>query len=314
MAMYKLKPAMKSAIWGGRKLIDAFHMDFDGENLAEAWMLSAHPDGESRVDSGDCSGLTLSQIISKKGKSILGKNVARFAEFPILIKLIDANDNLSVQVHPDNEYALAHEHQYGKTEMWYVIEAEPSAKLCMGCKEDISSDDFNKHAADGRLDEVLNFVPVQKGDVFFIPSGTIHAIGAGIFIAEIQQNSNVTYRVYDYDRIGADGKKRELHLDKALEVASLTPPKTDFDFGSHIGKCDCFETDLLEVSDDSVSISVDDSSFVCLLVVDGNGKFANGPDTYLADKGDCFFIEADSGPVDLSGDMTVIKVCVPEFA
>ena len=312
MALYKLKPAMKSAIWGGKKLMEEFGKEFDGDNLAETWELSAHPDGESVVDSGEYAGMPLSRLIQNRGRHILGKNGSRFEDFPILIKLIDANDNLSVQVHPDDAYAREHEGQYGKTEMWYVVEAEPGARLCFGCKATVSKEAFRQSASEGRLDEILNYVPVKKGDVFFIEAGTIHAIGAGIVIAEIQQNSNVTYRVYDYGRVGADGRPRELHLDKALDVAKLAPPQENYNFGSHIGKCDCFETDLLEVADSPVAGVCDESSFVSLLVVQGTGQVRNNSDTFPAKKGDCFFIEAGSGDYELLGNMTVISVRIPE--
>lgn len=312
MAVYRLEPAKKSAIWGGRRLIEEFGKEFDGDNLAETWELSVHPDGPCRIASGDCAGLTLPEYISKKGENILGKNCRRFEDFPILIKLIDAKADLSIQVHPDNEYAREHEGQYGKTEMWYVMDASPGATLCYGCKEKVSKEEFRQQIEDGTLDQSLNMVPVAAGDVFFIKAGTIHAIGGGILIAEIQQNSNVTYRVYDYNRKGADGKLRELHVEKALDVSELAPPQKDFDFDGHIGLCDCFITDLVKTEGSVMTVHAGEDSFICVLVVDGTGTIENGGDELTAKRGECFFAEAGSGDCRLDGDMTAIVVKIPE--
>ena len=216
MRILKLKPACKDYLWGGRRLIEEYGKESDGDILAETWELSCHPDGPSVIDNGPYAGRTLQQYIDAEGKAVLGTNCRRFRDFPILTKFIDARDNLSIQVHPDNWYALKNEGQYGKTEMWYVMDAGEQAFLYYGFKREISREEFQERIQKDTLLEVLNAVPVQKGDVLFIESGTIHAIGKDILIAEIQQNSNVTYRVYDYGRVGRDGKKRDLHIEKAL--------------------------------------------------------------------------------------------------
>ena len=204
MAILKLKPSGKDYIWGGHKLVDNYGKEMTGDRLAETWELSCNPDGPSFVANGEDAGKTLRQYIEEHGKKVLGTNCERFEDFPILTKFIDAQDNLSIQVHPDNEYALKNEGQYGKTEMWYVVDAEEGACLYHGFNREISKDEFAKRIEEDTLLEVLNKVPVHKGDVFFIEAGTIHAIGKGLIIAEIQQNSNVTYRVYDYGRVGKD--------------------------------------------------------------------------------------------------------------
>ena len=206
MSILKLKPACKDYLWGGHRLVDEFHVDYDGPVCAEAWELSCHPDGPSVIENGPFAGKTLAEYIKAKGQQVLGTHCRRFREFPILTKFIDAKDNLSIQVHPGNRYALSHEGQYGKTEMWYVIDAEPGAFLYYGFKKEISKEEFRERIENNTLLEVLNAVPVKKGDALFIESGTIHAIGKGILIAEIQQNSNVTYRVYDYGRVGKIGR------------------------------------------------------------------------------------------------------------
>lgn len=175
MAILKLKPSGKDYIWGGHKLVDNYGKEMTGDRLAETWELSCHPDGSSFVANGEDAGKTLRQYIEEHGKKVLGTNCERFEDFPILTKFIDAQDNLSIQVHPDNEYALKNEGQYGKTEMWYVVDAEEGAYLYHGFKKEISKDEFAKRIEEDTLLEVLNKVPVHKGDVFFIEAGTIHA-------------------------------------------------------------------------------------------------------------------------------------------
>ena len=164
--------------------------------------------------------------------------------FPVLTKFIDAKNSISIQVHPSNEYALEHEHQYGKTEMWYVLDCEPGAFLYYGFDHEISREELEERIRNNTLTEVLNAVPVKKGDCFFIPSGTLHAICKGVVVVEVQQNSNVTYRVYDYGRVGADGKPRALHVKQALEVMRRTPPE-QHDFSPHLAKCDYFTVDVV---------------------------------------------------------------------
>ena len=220
MSVLKLLPAYKDYLWGGHRLVDEYNKEYDGDILAETWELSCHPDGPSRIANGRYAGKTLEEYIEAEGKGVLGTHCRRFRDFPILIKFIDAKQDLSVQVHPDNRYALKNEGQYGKTEMWYVVDAGEDATLYYGFKEEISKEEFAERIENDTVLDVLNKVPVQKGDVLFIESGTIHAIGADILIAEIQQNSNVTYRVYDYGRVGKDGKKRDLHIEKAAHRES----------------------------------------------------------------------------------------------
>ncbi|MBR5271506.1 MAG: class I mannose-6-phosphate isomerase, partial [Clostridia bacterium] len=269
MALLKLKPSFKDYLWGGHRLVEEYNKEYDGEVLAESWELSCHGDGPSYIENGEDEGKTLSQYIEKYGRGVLGTNCEKFDDFPILIKLIDAKDNLSVQVHPDNEYAQKNEGQYGKTEMWYVVDCKEGAQLYHGFKGDVSEEEFKARIKDNTLTDVLNAVDVKKGDVFFIESGTIHAIGANILIAEIQQNSNVTYRVYDYGRKGADGKERELHVDKAIEVTNRCAPDIK-SFSPHIASCEYFTVDKLFLDGDKVSCvsgNVDNSSFVSILVL-----------------------------------------------
>ena len=240
MSILKLKPACKDYLWGGHRLVDEYNVDYDGEILAEAWELSCHPDGPSMIMNGPYEGKSLREYLDIVGMEALGTHCRRFREFPILTKFIDARDNLSIQVHPNNGFALQNEGQYGKTEMWYVLDAEEGAFLYYGFKREITREEFARRIEENTLLEVLNAVPVKKGDVLFIESGTLHAIGKGILIAEIQQNSNVTYRVYDYGRVGKDGKKRDLHIEKALAVTSRVPIIRSGSEYPHVADCDYF--------------------------------------------------------------------------
>ncbi len=303
MAMLKLKPSFKDYLWGGHRLVDEYNKEYDGEVLAESWELSCHGDGPSYIENGEDKGKTLSQYIEKYGKKVLGTNCEKFDNFPILIKLIDAKDNLSVQVHPDNEYAQKNEGQYGKTEMWYVVDCKKGAQLYHGFKGNVSEEEFRARIKDNTLTDVLNAVDVKKGDVFFIESGTIHAIGANILIAEIQQNSNVTYRVYDYGRKGADGKERELHIDRAIEVTNRCAPNIK-SFSPHIASCEYFTVDKLFLDGDKVSYmsgNVDESSFVSILVLDGEGVIEDKNTSISFKKGDSLFMSAGNGEYKIKG-------------
>lgn len=303
MYTLKLKPALKDYLWGGTRLKTEFKMDTDLEKVAEAWVLSTHKDGEGIVLNGELEGKTLTDAVSAFGVDCLGENGKKFSYFPILIKLIDAKDYLSVQVHPDDEYALKVEGEYGKTEMWYIVDCEDGACLYYGFKNEITKDEFRQKIADNTITDVLNKVPVKKGDVYFIPAGTIHAIGSGILIAEIQQNSNTTYRVSDYGRLGADGKPRPLHIDKAVEVTNLTPPPQTADLPEGVlAECDYFKVRIFG-TELQKEIEVDNSSFTALLCLDGEVSF-NG---ITLVKGDCAFIPANSGKVTFNGKATIIE-------
>lgn len=317
MCLLKLKPSCKDYLWGGRRLKEEYGKEYDGDVLAETWELSCHPDGPSRIVNGRYAGYTLQQYIDAEGKAVLGTNCRRFRDFPILIKFIDARDNLSVQVHPDNRYALKNEGQYGKTEMWYVMDAGKEAYLYYGFKKEISREEFARRIREDTLLEVLNAVPVQKGDVLFIESGTIHAIGKDILIAEIQQNSNVTYRVYDYGRVGKDGKKRDLHIEKVLAVTNRVPIVKDKSSYPHVADCDYFTVDRLNL-DGSVMKkmegSVSKQSFASILILDGQGTIASQGESLEYKKGDSFFLAAGSGAYTLEGSCDALITTIREKA
>lgn len=316
MSVFKLRPSCKDYLWGGHRLVEEYGKEYEGEILAETWELSCHPDGPSTIVNGAYAGKTLEEYIEEAGKEVLGKNCRRFRDFPILIKFIDAKQNLSIQVHPDNRYALKNEDQYGKTEMWYVMDAGKDAFLYYGFKKEISKEEFARRIQEDTLLEVLNAVPVQKGDVLFIESGTIHAIGEDILIAEIQQNSNVTYRVYDYGRVGKDGKKRDLHIEKALAVTNRVPLIKSKSSYPHVADCDYFTVDKLNLDGQMMRRMegyVSEESFVSILILDGEGTVSCG-DEVTYKKGDSLFLPAGSGTYVIEGNCDALITTIREKA
>lgn len=309
-----LTPPIKDYIWGGTKLREQFGKESDCERLAESWEISCHKDGHSIIAEGEYKGRTLAEYL-EENPDALGKNCDRFENFPVLIKLIDARDNLSVQVHPDNDYALRVEGEYGKTEMWYIVDCDEGASLIYGFKEEISKEEFRRAIEENTLLDKVNTVPVKKGDVFFIEAGTLHAIGKGILIAEIQQNSNTTYRVYDYGRVGADGKPRELHVEKALDVTNLEKKRASDDkkitvkLGSSdvevLAVCEYFSAVLLQVETAS-SFTADEKTFMHMLVTDGEGEAVFEDTAIKLKKGSSIFVPAGTGMCRINGKCSII--------
>ncbi len=309
MAIFKLKPACKDYVWGGRRLADEFGIDSDKKILAEAWTLSCHPDGASTIASGDCAGQTLTDFIAAHGAEILGTNCRGLDDFPIIVKLIDAHDNLSVQVHPDDAYALAHENQRGKSEVWYVLDCDEGAHLYYGLKKKISRDEFADRIKNNTLAEVLNAVPAKRGEVIFIPAGTIHALGKGVLLVEIQESSNVTYRIYDYNR------GRPLHISQAVDVATLTPPAERGEHYPHVAACKFFCVDKLTLDGKILSEAsgvVDGRSFLNVLIVGGEGTISCGGETLRYRKGDSFFVTAGAGAWTIRGTCDALLTTIPD--
>lgn len=304
MAILKLKPACKNYIWGGRRLVEEFGFDCGDKICAEAWTLSTHPDGASTIEGGS----TLAEYVKVNGAKILGTNCRRFEIFPVLIKFIDARENLSVQVHPTDAYAKVHENQLGKNEMWYVLDADENSLLYCGFKKKISRAEFVDRIKNNSLVEVLNAVPAKRGDVIFIPAGTIHAIGKGILLAEIQQNSNVSYRVYDY------GRNRPLHIAKALDVTNLDPLTERGENYPHLAACDYFAVDKLNLDGGILSAArgtVDEKTFLNVLILDGAGEISCGDEKFFYRKGDSFFIAANSGEWEICGRCDALLTTIP---
>ncbi|MBR3050424.1 MAG: class I mannose-6-phosphate isomerase [Selenomonadaceae bacterium] len=305
MAILKLKPACKDYLWGGRRLIEEFGVACDKKILAEAWVLSTHKDGASTIDGGE----TFAEYLARHGAKVLGTSCRRFRDFPILIKFIDARENLSVQVHPPDDYALAHENQLGKNEMWYVLDADENSVLYCGFKKKISRDEFVARVKNNSLVEVLNAIPARLGDVIFIPAGTIHAVGKGVLLAEIQQSSKVSYRIYDY------GRGRPLHLEKALDVTNLNPVNVRGENYPHLAACDYFAVDKLTLDGKILSEgrgTVDEKTFLSVLILDGAGKISCGAEEFFYCKGDSFFLTAGAGEWKISGSCDALLTTVPD--
>ena len=316
MKILKLTPAIKDYIWGGTRLSKEFDMVSFTDRQAEAWVLSCHEAGHSIVENGEDKGRTLAEVIAEKGKGCLGTNCEKFSFFPILIKLIDARDNLSVQVHPDDDYAMRVEGEYGKTEAWYIMDCDEGAEIIYGFKKDITKEEFKKSIEENTLLEYVNRVKVKKVDIFFIEAGTLHAICKGILLAEVQQNSNTTYRVYDYGRL-QDGKPRELHVEKALDVTSTKAidasgkpmgetVKKDGYSETLLTSCELFTMKRLEI-EEKATVVADSTSFVSLVCLDGNGVVMHGDTCVTLYKGESVFIPASYGEVEILGSLTVIE-------
>lgn len=321
---FLLNPVGKDYLWGGTRLKDDFGKDIDMSPLAETWECSTHPAGISRVASGVWKGLRLDEVL-KKNPEYIGTHPSLNQKIPILIKLIDAKQNLSVQVHPDDDYARTHENgSLGKTEMWYVVDSSKNASLVYGFLCDMKGSTVRNSIKNGSIEKYLQRVPVHKGDVFFIRPGQIHAIGAGALIAEIQESSDLTYRMYDYNRTDKTGKKRALQIEKAMEVADLkasTKPRQPmrvlkFANGTAselLCRCKYFQVERIllntERNRNLAEFQAGSNSFQVLLCVDGCGvMFWN--DSFLnIYKGDCIFIPADSVKIKLHGKAQLLKVC-----
>ena len=301
----KLKGVYKDYLWGGTKLYEIYgkdNLERQDHMIAESWELSAHSAGPSVVAEGYHKGMDFSKYLKKIGKEALGWKCQPFEEFPLLVKLIDATNSLSVQVHPDDEYAMRVEGEYGKNEMWYILDAEPNASLYVGFKENITPEECKERIANGTLTDVLNEVPVKKGDVIFIKAGTVHAIREGILILEIQQSSNCTYRLYDYNRVDQNGNKRPLHIEKALENMDLTTydyslePAGEKEEGKGytkrlLGQCKYFNITLIEVLEHA-EIPLDDTSFSSIVFLSGKGRISTELQSSDFAAGDSYFVPA----------------------
>ncbi len=321
--LVKLNPAFKDNLWGGTKLKEIYGKKCDFDILAESWEMSAHEAGQSVIATGRNKGMLFNEYLSLIGKENWGWKCRSFEEFPILVKFIDARDKLSVQVHPDDDYAIANERQYGKNEVWYVIDCEPDSYLYCGFNRDVTKEEVLRRIEDDTILEILNIIPVSKGDVYFIKTGTVHAIGAGIVICEIQQSSTCTYRLYDFNRRDKFGDPRELHVDKALDVINFSkycPEKIDEgDIKADgytkrtISLCKYFECALVEI-DSSARILGVEESFTSFLCIEGNGTInvskLDDPDVVVETMpfkaGDSLFAPKSTDIFDIKGNTKFI--------
>ena len=311
MQPFRLTPACKDYLWGGTRLKTAYGKRTALPVLAESWELSAHPDGDGVIACGEYAGTPFSRFAAEHPEA-LGKNCAGAKEFPILLKLIDAAQFLSIQVHPDDGYARRVEGGQGKTEMWYIVDCEPDAFLYFGFEREISAEEMRRRIADHTITEVLHRAPVHRGDVFFI--------GAGILLAEIQQNSNTTYRVYDFGRVGADGKPRALHVDKALDVTLRRPADADAPGAGplaekadyrlrRLAKCNYFTVDALALSGRFCREMTGDS-FLSVLCTEGEASLSCGGEAFPLRAGESLFVPADAPGFTLAGNGELLLTTV----
>ena len=306
MEPLKLGMITKKIIWGGERLAREYGKGTPGEKIAESWELTDRADGVNTIVGGTFDGMLLSDYLNAHKDEV--KKGWDGERFPLLIKLIDAEADLSIQVHPDDEYAAAHTTDLGKTEMWYIVDAAPDARIIYGLKKKYSAAEVRAAIVNGTLEELMNYVPVKKGETYFIPSGMVHAICRGILIAEIQQNSNITYRVYDYNRRGADGKLRELHVDDALAVIDKIedPSAVRADANEELGiiaKCGYFTVYHFEKA---FTMTATEESFVHLLCLGGEAVITwNGGEMNIK-KGESVYIPAGFGEFAVSEGADIV--------
>ncbi|WP_027307660.1 mannose-6-phosphate isomerase, class I [Caloramator sp. ALD01] len=309
------QPVYKEIIWGGQNLNKIFGRSLPYEKTAESWEVCCHKNGMSIIENGIYKEKTLQEIIDIYKEELLGTKALKYDRFPLLIKYIDANDKLSVQVHPNDEYALKFEGDFGKTEMWYVVDAKDDAKLIYGVKEGTTKEEFKEALFNKQLEDCLNYVSVKKGDVIFIPSGTVHAILDGIVIAEIQQNSDTTYRVYDWNRVDKNGKPRELHIEKALDVIDfnisgkvVSPVSQKFNGYSlsNIAKCNYFSVDEINVENKYFD-KTNGESFHIYMCIEGNGRLNYNGEIYDISAGKTFMIPAKKEEFTIEGQLKLLK-------
>lgn len=305
-----LKPLFMYRIWGGTALRDKFNYEIPSENTGECWAISSHENGDCEITNGKFKGMTLSNLWSNH-KELFGNMPGD--KFPLLTKILDANDNLSVQVHPDNEYAKENENgELGKTECWYIIDCDDDAEMIFGHNAK-SKEELEYMVSNNKWSDLLRRVKVNKGDFFYVPSGTIHALCKGTLVLETQQNSDTTYRVYDYDRVDSNGNKRDLHVDKSIAVTTVPHVENKSDY--NIIKNDNFKLTTF-LSNEFFSVhkldvfteysSTQDKPFELYSVIDGNGKLVSNAHEYSLNKGDNFILPNNFGEFKLIGNLQLI--------
>ncbi len=310
-------PLLKERIWGGTKLKTYLNKPIDSQITGESWEISTVPEEVSVVKEGAFEGKNLSELIDLYPEEILGKTIyARFGkQFPLLFKYLDAREDLSIQLHPNDQLAKIRHNSFGKTEMWYVMQADENARLIVGFKEDSSREEYLQHLENKKLISLLNEVPVKKGDVFFLETGTIHAIGAGIVIAEIQQTSDITYRIYDWDRVDAHGNGRELHTELALDAINYKTTSSKKEYKAIENKstslvdCPYFKTNIILLNGE-VLIEKSDDAFRVLMCTEGSFELFFNDSKYEYQTGDTVLLPAILPSFLLKGTATLLEVTV----
>lgn len=309
----KMKPIFKDYLWGGQKLKTIFKKPSDLAVTAESWELSCCEDGLTYVENGEYQGMSLMKVLDNNPEFKSKKNIP---DFPLLIKLIDSAQNLSIQVHPSDQTAISENGEQGKAEIWYIISADKGSYIYYGFSESVSKKELKERIEQGSVCEVLNKVYVNEGDVFYILPGTVHAIGKGCVIAEVQQSSNTTFRIFDYNRVDPNGNKRELHIKRAIEIIDfnpIVPEKTENnntlftdDFSlSNIFDCNYFKVSKIEIKK-KVNLNCNDKSFQSILFVKGKGRVNHNNIFYDFEAGDSYFIPAGMGIYEIEGVCTLL--------
>ena len=317
MTFIKFEPLLKQTIWGGDKILHFKHLNTSIENVGESWEISGVKDSECIVSEGPRKGRSLNQLVGEMKQDLVGKeNYERFGEeFPLLIKFIDAHQDLSIQVHPTDEIAQRKGKPHGKTEMWYVMDSAPEAKLFTGLKKKITPEQYEQMVEDGTICDALAQYEVKEGDVFFLPAGRIHAIGSGCFLAEIQQTSDVTYRIYDYKRRDKDGNYRQLHTKEAAECINFN---VENDYRTHyverqnqgvtLVQCPYFSTAVYDLDEPMTLDYSELDSFVVLIVVKGEGKITDNEGNMVSVKaGDTLLVPATTETLSVSGTLKFLE-------
>jgi mannose-6-phosphate isomerase len=319
MTFYPLQfePILKERIWGGEKLKTLLDKPITSPRTGESWELSAVEGDVSVVSKGDWKGKSLTTLLDLFPEEILGTEVyARFGkQFPLLFKYLDAREDLSIQVHPNDELAKKRHNSFGKTEMWYVVQADQDAKIIVGFKEKSNPEDYLKSLNNNTLLSILDVVKVQTGDVFFLETGTVHAIGAGLVVAEIQQTSDITYRLYDFERVDSNGNKRELHVDLALEAINYDTIQTKKEYtkdgnkANEIVECPYFTTNFIPL-DGVISVSKSGKSFTVYMCVEGTFELEYNNSKLLYKKGDTVLIPAAVPALILNGRASILEIYI----
>ena len=319
MLFYPLlfEPIFKERIWGGTKLKEVLNKSFDGHQIGESWELSTVENDISVVANGAFEGLNLNQLIEKYPTEVLGiKSIQYFGNnFPLLFKFLDAKEDLSIQVHPNDALAKERHNSFGKTEMWYVMQADDNARLVVGFKDKTNKKDYQEHIENKTLVTILNETPVKKGDAFFLETGTVHAIGAGVLIAEIQQTSDITYRLYDWDRVDAKGVGRELHTDLALDAINFEPTNTKLNYdvaknkSVNLVECPFFKTNILQISE-KYNWKKTKESFTVLMCTEGSFTINMLHFQSEFKKGDTVLIPAIIDGFEIIGEATLLEITI----
>lgn len=310
-------PILKERIWGGTKLKTEFNKNITSDITGESWELSTVKGDVSVISNGKYEGKSLNELISEFPAEVLGSKIhEKFGtEFPLLFKFIDAREDLSIQVHPNDELAKERHNSFGKTEMWYVMQADEGARIVEGFKENSSKEEYVENLENKSLLSILKEVPVKAGDVFFLETGTIHAIGAGIVIAEIQQTSDITYRVYDWDRVDAEGKSRELHIDLALDAINYNTTDAEKIYSKEENKsnpvvnCPYFITNYFPVNG-AVSVEKSGDSFTVYMCMEGNFDLELNGNKWSYKKGDTILVPAAMKNFNLNGNAILLEIYI----